>query len=103
MIIEIDCVSLQGVGKRPLNTILLWVVETMSEPGQIPIWQGTVLVVDDDKAVRRVAHDILVRTGMQILQAVNGAQGVELFQQHHQALGRYPRPPYACHGWPRRL
>lgn len=47
---------------------------------------GKVLVVDDEEVVRRVAHDILVQTGMQVLLAVNGLQGVELFREHHEEL-----------------
>ncbi|MCA9966966.1 MAG: response regulator [Anaerolineales bacterium] len=58
----------------------------MNKLRQIPNWDGIVLVVDDEETVRRVAHDILVQTGMQVLQAVNGAQGVELFRKHQHEL-----------------
>ena len=58
----------------------------MNKLKQIPTLDGKVLVVDDEETVRRVAHDILVQTGMQVLQAVNGLHGVELFRQHHHEL-----------------
>jgi PAS domain S-box-containing protein len=62
------------------------VSEMQDEQNRIPALQGTVLVVDDEEAVRRVAHDILTQTGMRVLQAVNGQQGVELFGVHHREL-----------------
>jgi PAS domain S-box-containing protein len=43
---------------------------------------GTVLVVDDDDTVRRVAKTALERHGYTVLAAVNGAEGVELFRRH---------------------
>jgi CheY-like chemotaxis protein len=43
---------------------------------------GTVLVVDDDDTVRRVAQLTLKRHGYTVLTAANGAEGVELFTRH---------------------
>ncbi|HEX3797641.1 MAG TPA: PAS domain S-box protein [Verrucomicrobiae bacterium] len=41
-----------------------------------------ILVVDDEAAIRQVAHGTLVRFGYRVLEAVNGAEGVALYAQH---------------------
>ena len=40
---------------------------------------GTILVIDDEPLVRRVAKKALERCGYQVLQATNGREGVDLF------------------------
>ena len=47
---------------------------------------GTVLVIDDDDTVRRVAQMTLKRHGYTILSAANGAEGVELFTRHAEEI-----------------
>ncbi|MHC4982635.1 MAG: hybrid sensor histidine kinase/response regulator [Planctomycetota bacterium] len=44
--------------------------------------KGTILVVDDEEAVRDVAKTILERSGFTILTAAHGEDGVELFRNH---------------------
>jgi PAS domain S-box-containing protein len=44
--------------------------------------QATVLVVDDEAAVRHVVSGFLKREGMQVLTANNGEEGVEVFRRH---------------------
>jgi len=43
---------------------------------------GTVLVVDDEEAVRQVAREILERSGFTVLTARDGLEGLEVFRQH---------------------
>ncbi len=42
---------------------------------------GSVLVVDDEELVRRVAKDVLEAYGYEVLEAANGQEAVELFRQ----------------------
>jgi two-component system cell cycle sensor histidine kinase/response regulator CckA len=42
---------------------------------------GTILVVDDDEGVRDLAASTLERTGMSVLRASDGREGVELFRK----------------------
>jgi CheY-like chemotaxis protein len=39
----------------------------------------TVLLVEDDKVVRRLAHDVLVKAGYHVLEASNGGEALELW------------------------
>lgn len=41
---------------------------------------GTVLVVDDDDAVRELVADTLSRTGLEVVCAADGLAGIELFR-----------------------
>ncbi|MDJ0865373.1 MAG: ATP-binding protein [Myxococcota bacterium] len=43
---------------------------------------GTVLVVDDEEAIRRLATRVLGRLGFQVRTAVDGAEAVASFRQH---------------------
>ncbi len=43
---------------------------------------GTILVVDDDQALLKVASSMIERTGFRVLCASSGAEAVELFQQN---------------------
>jgi len=46
-----------------------------------------VLVIDDEADVREAAIEILHSTGYRTLSASNGAEGVEIFQQHQAEIG----------------
>ncbi len=54
----------------------------------LDVWQGegTILVVDDEPMVRRVARTILTRAGLDVLMAMDGEEGVELFAQHAERI-----------------
>lgn len=61
--------------------------ETRSEEATDPAAEGTVdggtvLVVDDEDAVRTVARIILEENGYNVLTAEDGREGVDLFRQH---------------------
>jgi len=45
-------------------------------------YRGTVLLVDDDETVRQVGRTILQRYGFTVFTAVDGADGVEVFEKH---------------------
>jgi len=45
------------------------------------------LVIDDEADVREAAIEILHSTGYRTLSASNGAEGVEIFQQHQAEIG----------------
>lgn len=47
---------------------------------------GTVLLVDDEEAVREVAARILKREGLKLFIAEDGKHGVELFRKHHSEI-----------------
>jgi CheY-like chemotaxis protein len=48
--------------------------------------KGTILIVDDEETVRRVARRALRKAGFEVLTAEDGAQGVEVFQRHREAI-----------------
>jgi signal transduction histidine kinase/CheY-like chemotaxis protein len=47
---------------------------------------GTALIVDDEETILEIAGMILEEMGFELLKASDGQQGVELFQQHHEAI-----------------
>jgi len=47
---------------------------------------GTALVIDDDEAVREINEEVLRRSGMTVLTAADGHEGVKLFEQHADAI-----------------
>ncbi len=48
--------------------------------------RGTVLVVDDDESVRRVAQDMLAALGFDVLTAGDGQEGVEVFRRRAREI-----------------
>ena len=58
--------------------------EKEEEKSRTPGWRadGTVLIVDDEPAVREVAKSMLERVGFSVLTARDGAEGLEAFRQH---------------------
>lgn len=49
--------------------------------------QSTILVIDDEEAIRESLIDILEYNGFQVLAADDGKRGIDLFQEHHAAIG----------------
>jgi PAS domain S-box-containing protein len=51
-------------------------------------WQsrGTILVVDDDEAIRDLAEESLKRAGLSVLCASDGREGVETFRKHRDEI-----------------
>ncbi|MES0372180.1 MAG: PAS domain S-box protein [Mariprofundaceae bacterium] len=48
--------------------------------------EGVVLIVDDEDTVREVAASMLEEMGLETLKAVDGIEGVEMFNQHHDRI-----------------
>lgn len=51
-----------------------------------PHWGGTVLLVDDEEALRATAATILTRMGFSVLAAKNGIEAMDLFRQHKRDI-----------------
>lgn len=45
-----------------------------------------VLLIDDEEAVREAVADILAYSGLEVLTAVDGVTGIELFRNHYQEI-----------------
>ena len=59
--------------------------EAEALPGEVqarPPRSMTILVVDDDRGVRKVLSDILTQGGYRVLSAADGREGVETFARH---------------------
>lgn len=48
--------------------------------------EGTVLLVDDEKAVLRVAQGMLERLGFRVLAASDGSEAIDLFRRHSDSI-----------------
>jgi two-component system cell cycle sensor histidine kinase/response regulator CckA len=49
--------------------------------------KGTILVIDDEEAIRELVCEVLDAAGYRILQARNGQEGVTIFRQHQDDIG----------------
>ena len=47
---------------------------------------GTVLIIDDDRAVMMAFRGILERVGYRVLTADDGGEGTEIFQDQHDEI-----------------
>lgn len=47
---------------------------------------NTILLVDDDPYVRNVASEMLAQLGFQVLTAINGFEGLKVFQTHEEEI-----------------
>ena len=56
----------------------------MTTPGDLP--SATILLVEDEPAVRRLVATSLTRAGYRVLEAADGLQGMELFEAHAEAI-----------------
>ncbi|MEZ0375123.1 MAG: ATP-binding protein [Candidatus Sericytochromatia bacterium] len=62
---------------------------SVPEPGQTPQQlpqQSLILLIDDEQALRRLLAEALSHEGYAVIDAGNGQQGLNLFQEHHQEL-----------------
>jgi len=64
------------------------ITEETDDEEEVITWQGsgTILIVDDDLNVRRVASRVLERAGFTVLTAEDGVAGVELFAKHAEGI-----------------
>jgi len=82
---KINVVSTPGRGTT--MQILFPYVEAIAAPPPAPSesrptpQSGTILVIDDEETVRRFARFVLESAGFEVLDAVDGRQGLDLFSQ----------------------
>ncbi|MGQ9926127.1 MAG: ATP-binding protein [Chloroflexaceae bacterium] len=55
---------------------------TAPQPDSSPVASGTVLLVEDDAAVRQLTSQILIRAGFTVLEAGDGYRALKLAEQH---------------------
>jgi signal transduction histidine kinase/ActR/RegA family two-component response regulator len=83
---HISVYSEPGIGttfKIYLPSVEKPVAELTPPPGRLPAkGQGTVLLVEDEPALRRLAGESLKRLGYQVLQAGNGLEALKVAEQH---------------------
>jgi PAS domain S-box-containing protein len=78
----------EGVGTSISILLPVSEDETMSDPGngrshhELPLGTETILVVDDEQALREVTGRMLTRSGYTVLTASSGAQAIELAASH---------------------
>ena len=73
-------VSAEAVSLKPVNVR----VDPISEN----VWRGaTVLVVEDEPAVRKTLALVLRQSGFTVLEAEDGVAAVEIFRQHRDEIG----------------
>jgi two-component system cell cycle sensor histidine kinase/response regulator CckA len=65
-----------------LPVIELAVEERRVEVLELPTGTGTILLVDDEEAIRKLGERILKQCGYTVLEAENGVQALEVYQAH---------------------
>jgi nitrogen-specific signal transduction histidine kinase/HAMP domain-containing protein len=60
---------------------------TNSEQGDGGASNGTVLIVDDESGVRRIAVSVLKRAGLATLEAGDGEEAIRLYEEHKATIG----------------
>jgi len=76
------------------TTLTLWLPLSDGAPDRLPTGgdqpmlggSGTVLIVEDEESVRRLAHRILVAHGYRVLEASTGDEALEVWAQHHDEI-----------------
>jgi PAS domain S-box-containing protein len=84
-----------AVGRGTTVTVLFPPGEAVPAPAPVPAaaraeldWRGsgTILVIDDEDAVNRIARRIFERQGFSSLGAADGPEGLRLFQEHQAEI-----------------
>ena len=52
----------------------------------MPVFQGTVLLIDDEEQVRTVTRDLFEAMGMSVVTAVDGCEGVRVFREKQDVV-----------------
>jgi PAS domain S-box-containing protein len=79
-------------GEGTTFTVLFPVSAKIASQPQLEVtpepWHGsgTIMVVDDEEAVRNVTRIILERSGFSVLTAVDGREAIKLFQKHAEKI-----------------
>lgn len=90
---EIDVSSMKGQGSRFTLRFELdessgdgWEAQSLESSGPQPAPGGTILIAEDDDAVRRVVVRTLKRSGFEVLSAKDGEQALRLFEARGGAV-----------------
>ena len=87
--VELESERGRGTTFRIFFPALSMPVETAKEERpSFDQWSGggTILVVDDNAAVRRLAETVLTRCGFEVLIARDGVEAVEVFREHTESI-----------------
>ena len=60
--------------------------QSMQRPGPLKGGSETILLAEDDDALRRLARTVLEEFGYRIIEAVDGEDAIEKFKQHHKSI-----------------
>jgi CheY-like chemotaxis protein len=71
----------------PLSTARPTALARATTSQETPVLRGTVLIIDDEAAVRRTSKRLLERTGIAVITAENGADGLALFAANRDTIG----------------
>jgi two-component system, cell cycle sensor histidine kinase and response regulator CckA len=86
--IEVD--STVGVGTTMTLRLPASAARDVAKPKRnsaaMRVGAGTILIVDDDARIRKVARRVLETRGYTILEACDGAEGVATYEQHREAI-----------------
>jgi signal transduction histidine kinase/CheY-like chemotaxis protein len=58
------------------------VMSASAAPIEVEHGAGTILVVDDERSVRRMVREILVEAGFHVLEAADGREAIDVFRVH---------------------
>jgi len=86
---RIECESRPGVGTAFDLGLPIATTEVSAGSDAGAVVRGgneTVLLIDDDDAVRRAMREILLRSGYAVLEAGDGPTGVELFERERRRI-----------------
>ncbi|KAA3662828.1 MAG: PAS domain-containing sensor histidine kinase [Chloroflexi bacterium] len=61
-------------------------IEPKSDVDDVLTKSGVVLVIDDEQGVREFVQEILGSEGIEVITAVNGQNGINIFQQRHHDI-----------------
>ena len=59
---------------------------TQKQPDGRPALSGTILVVDDVRAVREMLQQLLEREGLQVILADGGHEALQVFERNHDEI-----------------
>jgi CheY-like chemotaxis protein len=83
-----DALLIRSVTKDVFKTIHTLIEQTRGGGGSTDLLyrQKTVLVVEDDEVMRVTLTEVLSQAGYDVLEAGNGQQALDVFDQHHPDL-----------------
>lgn len=80
---EIDAATLHEIASSEVETRTIRGDESLAELGSLA---KTILIIDDDESVSEIAQAVLLRAGYDVLVAIGGSEGIELFEKNHDKI-----------------